>query len=559
MAVSNRHFLPAVFCAIPVIIFFAAVFTMSVNVPFQDDFDGLLEPVLLLQTGQHTWGEFWNVIYAQDDERRIVVDRLIAWGIFKLTGVLNLKAMIIAGAFNLLVLAFVLYRWFRDTGTSWLLFLPVPWLLFNVQFYETVFWAMIPFQHLAVFVWAILTIWLLSRDSVASFGAALITAVLTIYADVSGNFILPAGALVLVARQNWRLLAVWLVVTGIVVWYYFSGLVIPEYRPKFSDNFSQPLLLVTVMTTLLGIWSDPGPTFPMILREGVSLIMGAAFLIFTLTVLFKTVVTLLENKKPLDKNDAFLWGAVCFTGIVLAVLASGRASEGLESIFKPRYRHMYVIWLIFVYLLAVRYYPRWFGPRIVKTGLLAGSVLFCINAYIMYWGGLDRYRKTFLADAYQWYHNRSLPSSPIYMALRKRVDDIYEGVYREEIYVPEKYPFAGLPGAPVKGETEIELNRHGNGIESIEVVIKKTERTMGKNDGAYVIFRAADGETHILPAYQTQRPLHRLLIDRSYYYPEARTDHYLAGYFKAAEFDIEVGVIQGKNQYRLLTGKQLRL
>ena len=82
---------------------------------------------------------------------------------------------------------------------------------------------------------------------------------------------------------------------------------------------------------------------------------------------------------------------------------------------------------------------------------------------------------------------------------------------------------------------------------------------MGKNDGAYVIFRAADGETHILPAYQTQRPLPRLLIDRSYYYPEARTDHYLAGYFKAAEFDIEVGVIQGKNQYRLLTGKQLRL
>ncbi len=559
MAVSNRHFLPAVFCAIPVVIFYAAVFAMSVNAPFQDDFDGLLEPVLLLKTGQHNWGEFWNMIYAQDDERRIVVDRLIAYGIFKLTGELNLKAMVIAGAFNLLVLVFVLYRWFKDTRTSWLLFLPIPWLLFNVQFYETVFWAMIPFQHLAVFVWAVLTVWMLSRDSAAAFGAALITAVLTIYADVSGNFILPAGALVLAARQNWRLLAIWVALIGLVAWYYFSGLVIPEYRPKFSDNFSNPLLLVSVLTTLFGIWSDPGPTFPMIVREGVSLAVGLAFLIFTLIVLARVACTLLKDKKPLDKNDAFLWGAIGFTGIVLAVLASGRASEGLESIFKPRYRHMYMIWLLFVYLLAVRYYPRWFAPRIVKAGLLAGSVLFCLNAYVMYWGGLDRYRKTFLADAYQWYHNRSLPSSPIYMALRERVDEIYEGVYREKIYVPEKYPFADLPGAPVKGETEIEVNTHGNDAASIEVVVRKMERGMGKNDGAYVIFRAADGETHILPAYQTQRPWHRLLIDRSYYYPEARMDHYLTGYFRAAEFDIEVGVIEGENQYRLLTGKQLRL
>ncbi len=556
MAVSNRYFFPVAFCAIPIVIFFAAVFTMSVNVPFQDDFDGLLEPVLLLQTGQHSWGEFWNIIYTQDDERRIVVDRLIAYSIFKLTGELNLKAMVIGGALNLLVLLIVLYRWFKDTQTLWIFFLPIPWLLFNVQFYETVFWAMIPFQHLAVFIWAILTIWLLSRDSTAYFGAAVVTAVLTIYADVSGNFILPAGALVLAARQNWRFLGIWLIVIGIIVWYYFSGLVIPEYRPKFSDNFSNPFLLVSVLITLFGIWSDPGPTFPIILREGVSFLVGIAALFFTLTVLIRTVRPLLKHRMPLNKNDAFLWGSTCFTAIVLAVLASGRASEGLEAIFNPRYRHMYVIWMIFVYLLAIRYYPGLFRSGMVKAGLLAGSVLFCLNAYIMYWGGLDKYRKTFLSDAYQWYYNRSLPSSPIYLALRERVDEIYEGVYREKIYVPEKYPFAQLPAAPVKGEVEIDLIRHEG---SVEVTVKGGGRKMAKNDGAYVIFRAADGETHILPAHHTQRPLHRLLIDRSYYYPEARIDPYVNGYFKAAEFDIEVGVIEGKNQYRLLTGKQLRL
>lgn len=556
MTVRSKHFLLAAFCIIPVVVFFRAVFAMSVNIPFQDDFDGLLEPVLLLHTQKPSFSGFWQILYAQDDERRIVVDRLIAYLVFKLSGELNLRAMVIAGAFNLLVFAGVLLRWFKSTGTPWILFAPIPWLLFNIQFYETVFWPMIPFQHLAVFIWAMLTIWLLSRDSPAAFIAALVSAMFTLYADVSGNFILAAGLFVLVARQRWQAAALWLVIVGIAVGYYFSGLVIPEYRPKFSDNFSRPVLLLSVLTALFGIWSDPGPTFPMLLRESIAIITGLVCMVFVAVLLVQALKPVLKNRKPVEKNDIFLWGAVCFIAIVLAVLASGRTSEGLDSIFKPRYRHMYIFWLIFVYLLAVRYRPLWFKSRAVKTGTILYAVLFCVNAYVMYWGGLDRYRKTFFADAYQWYYNRSLPSSPIYLALRKRVDDIYEGVYKEGIYRPEKYPFAALPQAPVKGTAEIELTASDGGV---EVSVRDQPRKPGKDDGTYIIFRAQSGETHILPAYHTQRPLHRLILDRSYYYPDSQTERYATAYFRSAVFDVEVGVIEGENQYRLLTGKQLRL
>lgn len=556
MSNSANRLLQITFCAIPIALFYWAVFAMSVNVPFQDDFDGLLEPVLQLHNQDISLSGFWQLIFTQDDERRIVVDRLLASAIYKTTGELNLRWMIIGGAFNLLLLLWVIGRWFAGTKTSWLLFLPIPWLLFNIQFYEAVFWAMIPFQHLAVFIWAVLTIWLISRNTTTALVGAILMAILTIFADVSGNFIIIPGLLILLAQHRWKEAGVWTLTIGVIVVLYFSGLEIPDYRPKTADNLRDPIRLISVFVSLFGTWSDPGPTVPFAIRSGLALILGFSGLCFVIALLAKEVRQLFENKMPLDKNQAFLWGSICFIAIILTVLATGRAAEGLESIFKPRYRHMYMFWIVFVYLLAIQYRPSWFHAKNVKLGVICGAVLFGINANMAYWGELDRYRKTFLADAYQWYNNRALPSSPIYLALRERVDEIYEGVYENGIYRPENYAFATLPDAPVKGEAEIEMAVLQGGL---ELTVKDIKRGAGKDDGAYVIFRAPSGEIQILPAHNAQRPMHRFILDRRYYYPDAQIERYVTGFFQSSEYTIEVGVIEGKNQYRLLTGKTLRL
>jgi hypothetical protein len=556
MTHTTTRTLLVAFCALPVIAFYWAVITMSVNVPFQDDFDGLLEPVLHFHTHSTSLSEFWKLMFTQDDERRIVVDRLIATGIYQFTGQLNLRWMVNAGALNLLVLLGVIAAWFKNSNTRWLLFVPMPWFLFTIQFYETIFWAMIPFQHLAVFVWAILTLWLLSRGGTTYTVLAFATAVLTIFADVTGSFVLVAGALLLASTQRWKAAVVWLLAIGALVFYYFYGLEIPDYRPKFSENVTDPFRLIGILLALFGLWSDPGPLFPQSFREVVAIAVGVSSLSLVVVLFMKDALPLLRRRKILPKNQAFLWGSICFIGAVLVVLATGRAAEGLESIFQPRYRHMYICWLIFLYLLAVQYRPNWFQSKRSITGILVGAMLFGVNAYVSYWGELDRYRKVFLADAYQWFHNRALPSSPIYLALRERVDTIYEGVYEEGIYLPEKYPFATLPSAPVNGVANIEMSvSHG----SLNFAVHDLKRKWGKNDGAYLILRSPEGEIQILPAHHPQRPWHRLLLDGSYYYPGAEIDRYATQFLHSKVYDVEVGVIEGKNQYRLLTGKQLRL
>src|SRR5690606_11453121 len=114
--------------------------------------------------------------------------------------------------------------------------------------------------------------------------------------------------------------------------------------PKFSDNFSNPLLLISIFTALFGIWADLGPQTPVLLRESMSVLLGILTIALIAYFLYKTIISLLQTKKPLHKDDAFIWGAIAFVAVVLATLAIGRASEGMESIFKPRYRHMYVFW-----------------------------------------------------------------------------------------------------------------------------------------------------------------------------------------------------------------------
>lgn len=552
----SKYSIPALLCILPIVIFYWVVGTMAVNVPFQDDFDGLLEPVLHLHRYKTTLSEWWQVLVTQDDERRIIVDRLAAYLTYLISGEINLKTIILTGAINVLVLIWVVFQWFRATRSSWLLFAAVPWLLFNIQYYQSILWAMIPLQHLAVFVWALLTMWLLSQNTPKSFLGGLFTAALTIGADVSGNMIIGAGIVVLAAQFRWKELAIWTVFVGILVACYLSGLVIPEYRPKFSDNFANPLQLLSILTALYGLWLDPGPGFPFSLREAVAIITGIGTLGYLIFLLYKAVNKMAADRLPMEREDAFLWGSLAFVGVVLVVLATGRAAVGIEAVFTSRYRHMYIILLLLLYMLSIRNYPNWFVSRKVQAAVVGLSVLFGLNATYGYWGEMDRFRKTLLADGYQWYHNRSLPSSPIYLSLRERVDEIYEGVYEEGIYTPADYPFSRLPEAPVEGNAEINLvSYEGN----VDVEVPDFVRKGGKDDGAYVIFRSPEGETHILPAYHSVRPVYRWLQQGAYYYPGARIDRYGTAYFRSSLYDVEIGVIEGDRQYRLITGKQLRL
>ena len=542
---------------LPIIFFYWVVVYMSVNAPFQDDFDALFEPTVLLSKGTESFWTFWDVLFKQDDERRIVMDRLIAFALYKSTGQLDLRVMIILGASTLLAYFAVIARTFKEAGIPLVFLLPIPWLLFNVQFFDAIFWSMIPLQHIAVFVWGLIAVWLITRGSKGTFFLGIVFAILSIYSDVSGNFILPAGIMVLFIQRRWSELATWVAVIGLFVFYYFHALTVPDFRPSFSDNISKPLNILMTLLALPGLWADPGPSFGFSVRAGLSMITGLILIITLITLAYQTGQRIWKTNEIPGNNELFVWGGLCFLAVVFSTLALARASYGLDSVFNTRYRHMYIHWLILSYALLLIRFPQF--RRSERVGWIAGGlgILFCFNAYIQYWGDLDYFRKVILTDAYEWKNNRALPSTPIYQTPRvgKLVDKIYEDAYETGVYLGPGYQFEDVIAAPFKSTAKVEIT---DSPESLVINVLDLKRSMGKNDGLYVILKSAT-ETHVFPTRHNRRAVHRMLLSGQYYYPGATSEVISKVYLKSRPMDIEIGVVEGSNVYRLTTGKQVSL
>jgi hypothetical protein len=557
MSYSLRRATTFLLIILPILFFYWVVVYMSANAPFQDDFDALFEPTVLLSKGTESIWSFWNVLFTQDDERRIVMDRLIAFMLYKTTGQLDLRVMIILGACTLLVYFAVIARTFKEAGIPLVFLLPIPWLLFNVQYFDAVFWSMIPLQHIAVFVWGLVALWLITREKKGTLLWGMIFAFLSICSDVSGNFILPAGILVLFIQRRWSALAVWIVAIGLFVFYYFHGLSVPEFRPSFSDNISKPLNILMTILALPGLWADPGPSFGFGVRAAVSMIIGFILIVTLISLAYRTGKRIWKSNYRPGRNELFVWGGLCFLAIIFSTLALARASYGLDSVFNTRYRHMYIHWLILVYTLLLIRFPEW--RRSERIGWVTGAlaVLFCFNAYIQYWVDLDYFRKVILTDAYEWKNNRALPSAPIYQTPRigKVVDKIYEDAYQTGVYRGPEYQFGDVLVAQVKGTAEVEIM---DSPESLVVNVLDLTRSMGRNDGFYVILRS-ESETHIFPTRHNRRAVHRMLVSGQYYYPGATSEVISKVYLKSRPISIEIGVVDGSDVYRLTTGKQVNL
>ncbi|WP_207509509.1 hypothetical protein [Telluribacter humicola] len=529
---------------------------MSVNIPFQDDFDALLEPTVKILKGNYDGIRgFWNILYTQDDERRIVVDRLVSYWVYLLNGSLDLRIMMVLGISTYLILLGLFINWFRQENINWLYFLPIPFLLFTPINYGAVYWAMIPMQHIAVFIWSFLALWLLSRHSVGWFALGIVAAIIALYSDVTGTFLFLAGALVLFVQKKFKRLGVWGLVMGLLVFYYYYQLKVPDFRPPISENLRHFDSLLQILVTMPGMIVDIFPTLSDKIRLVIAGVAGLIILALVIWLFIPFIKKVLIKKQTPYANEVWVWGCLAFLFIVFSVFALGRASEGAGSILTNRYKHMFVYWILFIYLLLLRTPIFRHNPKILSTAGLGIALLYFFNAYFQNWEAVDYYRKVLLTDAYEWKNNRAIPSSPIYVAVRKPVDTIYEESIATGVYEMPSFYFERLANAPIKGSTPVEVE---NGQDFITFRFPEVSRDLGKNEGAYVILQAGS-ELHFFPTKNNHRSVLGVLRTGRYYHDGATSISILKKYLNASQFKLYAGVIKDNEYFRLSTGEEITL
>ncbi len=366
---------------IPILLYFTWVSLFSVNVPQLDDFDAILTSVKKLHEAG-SLSETTNILLGFHNEHRIAYTRGIAWLVSILSGgPVDLRILIILGNLALLGIGWLLYKSFRRTGLYGIYFLPIPFLLFQMQFFENTFFAMAALQNLSVWCWAGWALWLLVLSDTSGrrqwwyFNGALGLALLTTFTSGNGIGVWLAGAAIFLLRGSWSKLAAWLSASYLTAHLYFrhSPIILFDGSANLSEIFQSGFGYIGAFI---------GTGFP----GGILVPTLAGFLITAIT--FTELWTVTRRSKgansPLDRFEmqqyAYFWLAF-FLFLLSTALAVAVSRSSFAAASVPRYKIGSAIALILFYQVTINTFRgRLF--RHVFTGLfLLGSILFCGLTY----------------------------------------------------------------------------------------------------------------------------------------------------------------------------------
>jgi len=515
----------------PMLLFAYLIARYAVNVPYQDAFDGLVGPVAALSKNPGL-AEGWRILYEQDDERRVIFNRLLAYGVYLVNGEHDHRLQIYVGCLTLLGFWLLFYRTIRRLGLPLWTVIPVSLFLFQPQYYEGVFWSMLPGQYFAVFFFAFWTIYLVARPERWALGAALVTAVLAICSDSNGSFAWVTGILILLYQRRYRHLLVWVLAIIPVLFLYYYQLKIPAYRPKISDNLLQlPEIVITDFFAFQGIFADPGPGFGLTVRValpaavGVLVFVAIGYWLLSLLTQYPVwnwptwLTTARERYRQHPHPVLFLTGGAVVLLITMLAFSVARAGDGIEDLFFNRYKLIAALVLLLLYGLVLVGTPE-AGRRTVAVAFLGFSLVFWGTAYFQYWSEAVNFRRALLIDAYSWQHTRTLPSSPIYLSFRKPVDDFVLEALRTRTYrFPEGF-YSGI-GELARQDTTARLRLATELSDKVEYLTVRDSafvRGPGRDDGAYIVLHS-DRMTYLFYTVQQRNGVRPFLRTGNYYRP----------------------------------------
>jgi hypothetical protein len=272
---------------VPVVYFYLLLDAHLINIPFTDDYN-LLETIYKFRQ-ETDFVASMKILFEQINQHRFPFERSVMLIMVYFTGTVNIKVQIILGNIFLLGILFMFFRSLKKESISWYYFIPVPYILFNLVYFENAFWGIAAIQNTPLLFFAFLSAYGLGRNDQKGLIIGLIAAIITTYVSGSGMLTWISGAIILILQRRFSLLIQWGIVAAAVIAFYFlfdyhfitSGSTKPWRHPIYNLIF------------VLGFWGNafytdiPHPSIPgfytdLILCVLVGLVMGLVVLMWLL-------------------------------------------------------------------------------------------------------------------------------------------------------------------------------------------------------------------------------------------------------------------------------------
>lgn len=329
---------------LPIITFFGMFFCYMVNAPINDDYQAILDFLnKCISTDSST--EKTALLFSQHNEHRIVYDRIWTIISYKLQTNVNFTFLAFIGNLSLLAIAIIFFRKFLNLKRSFLVFVPISVLLFNLANWENMTFAMAGMSNFTVFLFVILSLNFIAKDTLNSkknIFIAILFFYMALLTQGGGIFLLPISILFLVYKKEYKnVLIYFLLILPLLVAYFYDF-----HRPQQNADIITTLInynikIVVFVFAFLGNAFNYFLIYTQDVNQSINVTAVIGFLLF--------VLFLYITKTKYYKKNLFNYSLMLFVVISAMVTAVSRISFGLETAGASRYRINGIIFCIALY------------------------------------------------------------------------------------------------------------------------------------------------------------------------------------------------------------------
>ena len=363
----------------PILVFYGVLAREIVNIPFMDDYEAVLGFIgnwTQIPTLQH---KLSAIFLTQHNEYRDMFENAVFVLQYLACGHVNFAVLSAVG--DLLVIPaylsiYGMWTWNdRVAKERLLLFAPVSWLLFQFQYYALLSWPQCTLQHIAVVPFALITIYLLSRDERRAYYLSLGSLLVAIGASGNGFFLVPIACLMLIQFRRPVRAAFLALVSAVMLGIYLYGYNFNASRAHADHSIVSSLHHISLLYAL----SLLGASIAKYGNYVPSAILGLGFC--------GVFVYAIADKLYLRKPAIFY--SICFILITSLAVSGLRSDLGIAQSLVSRYRIYSNLMLVFTYLYCIeklflspaRTEQRDRAAAVRLTAMLAiGAVLFNVGS-----------------------------------------------------------------------------------------------------------------------------------------------------------------------------------
>ncbi|MCP9765357.1 hypothetical protein [Lacihabitans soyangensis] len=333
-------------------------YKISVNIPWWDDFHGIILPVFHLFSNIPV-SEKLRLFFSLNNEHRVVNDRLFLLLTYLISGKFELKTLAMLGFLNLIGIFILIFRIAKPLVGNLLLLLPIPFLIFHAQYYESLQSLMVPFQNFSVILYVFLTFYFLIYKKINSLLPAFIFALLAIFSHGNGILAFLIGIIILAANKRTKDLIIWSLLSIVTILMYFWGYEKPEWSSGVSP-ISQPVAAIRYVFEFFGAYSlnitDLSTTAKNQYSHLVSQVFGLFLVLIFLVLFLRKYPIFGKNRKEVfeklrhSKKDQFI---ICVFGFVFAPgLMIGISRTGFAMLSRYTINSSFMVISVYLFLIS---------------------------------------------------------------------------------------------------------------------------------------------------------------------------------------------------------------